>query len=295
MGNLGIVHVHVIGCVLAIGAATAAADSVCNKGYRDTSAAERATMVRILDAVRPALPAAPQGWVIVNDDPPSVPGSLCMDYERKPWSYGYSRTYRRTDKNDEIDRATRAAADLMQADMVKKQPRLDAIMARNQALSKQQVALIEKGQMERALALNEQLASLQDEYRKVADEGDARQRGEAMMIEAMRDIEFSVSVRVNPWGESPAAADTTTVTVTGNPVAAYRWNSRREDSRQGGAVVVYGRWRATASGSLGLVAHGHVPANAVHGISVHVDADEERLDSVIAAIDFNALERLLPP
>jgi hypothetical protein len=111
----------------------------------------------------------------------------------------------------------------------------------------------------------------------------------------MRDIEFSVSVHVNPWGESPAAADTTAITVAGKPVAAYRWNGRHEGSRQGGARVVYGQWRTTASGSLGLVARGHVPANAVHGLSVHVDADEERLSSVIEAIDFSALQRLVPP
>lgn len=115
------------------------------------------------------------------------------------------------------------------------------------------------------------------------------------MNEAMRDIEFSVSVRVNRWGESPAAADTTPVTVPGKPVAAYRWNSRREGSRQGGALVVYGLWRPTASGGLGLVARGHVPVNAVHGLSVHVDADEDRLTSVIEAIDFGALEKLVPP
>lgn len=295
MGKLRIVQLHAIGCVLALGAATAAADSPCNKGYRDTSAAERATMMRILEAVRPAVPPAPQGWVVVNDDPPSVPGSLCMDYERKPWSYGYSRTYRRTDKNDEIDRVTRAAADLMQADMAKKQPRLDAIMARSEALTKQQIALIQKGEMEKAVAFNEQLAALQEEYRKIADEGDARQRGEAMMNEAMRDIEFSVSVRVNSWGESPAAADTTPITVAGKPVAAYRFDSRREDSRQGGALVVYGQWRTTSGGGLGLVARGHVPANAVHGMSIHVDADEERLASVVEAIDFGALAKLVPP
>lgn len=295
MGKLRIVRLHAIGCMLALGAATAAADSPCNKGYRDTSAAERATMMRILEAVRPALPPAPQGWVVVNDEPPSVPQSLCMDYERKPWSYDYSRTYRTSDKNDEIDAATRAAAGLMQADMTKKQPRLDAIMAKSEALTKQQIALIQKGDMNKAVAFNEQLAALQEEYRRVADEGDAQARGEAMMNEAMRDIEFSVSVRVNPWGESPADADTTPITVAGRPVAAYRWNSRREGSRQGGVLVVYGQWRTTASGGLGLVARGHVPANAVHGLSVRVDADEDRLTSVIEAIDFGALEKLVPP
>lgn len=294
MGHLRIILSRALGCVLAFSAATAGADAPCDRGYRDTSAAERATMMRILECVRHTLPPAPQGWMIVNDDPPSVTTSLCMDYERKPWSYGYGLTYRRTDKQPEIDAATRAAADLMQADFAKKKPRLDVLMARTEALSKQQVAFMEKGQMDKALALNEQMAALQEEYKKVADEGDAQARSEAMMNEAMRDIEFSVSVRVNPWGASPAGADTAAITVTGNPVTAYRWNSRSEGSWQGGAQVVYGQWRPTSNGSLGLVARGHVPANAVHAISVNVDADQDRLASVIKAIDFAALVALVP-
>jgi hypothetical protein len=287
----------VLALLLAAAAHPAAGDSVCYAGYRDTSAAERATMTRILEAARRALPPAPAGWVVVNDDPPSVPHNLCMDFERKPWSYGYSRTFRRADadKQAEVETGTRAAADIMQADMAKKQPRLDALRAKSEVLIKQQVAFMQKGDMPKALALNEQMAVLQEETRKVMDEGDAQQRAEAIMKEAMRDIEIGISVRVNPTAESPAGDDSTAITVAGSPQAAYRWDSRDAGSYQGGALVLYGQWRTLSHGGRGLVVRSHVPANFAHGIAVSVHADEKRLASVIESIDFGALAGLVAP
>lgn len=297
MNNARVASGSVFLCLLALSAHEAAADSVCYAGTRDTTASERANMMRILEAARQALPSAPQGWVIVNDDPPSVPQNLCMDFERKPWSYGYSRTYRRADadKQAEIDKGTREAADIMKADQAKKQPRLDSIMAKSEALTKRQIAMVEKGDFNGATALNEQMAALQEEYRKVADEGDAQERSMAIMKEAMRDIEINVSVRVNSWGESPAGDDSTAINVAGSPQAAYRWDSRNADSHQGGATVLYGQWRTLSHGGQQLVARSHVPANFAHGIAVSVDADEERLASVIESIDFAALAALVAP
>jgi len=298
MVNMRQVWIFAALCTAALCISVAGADAPCYAGIRDTSAAERATMTRVLEAVRRALPPAPPGWQIVNDDPPRVPSSLCKDFERKPWAYDYSLAYRRTAdaaKAAEIDAANRAAGELIRADMARKQPLLDAILAKNEALSKRQIAHVEKGEMDKAVALNEQMAVLQEEYRKVSEEGDAQARAVAMINEASRDIDFGVSVQVNPWGATPAGADTAAITVAGNPVAAYRWNSRNEGSWQGGAVVVYGMWRTMSNGGLGLVARGHVPANAVHGITVQINADEDRLASVIGAVDFAALAGLVPP
>lgn len=284
-------------CLLALVAQGAAADSVCYAGTRDTTASERANMMRILEAARQALPPAPAGWVIVNDDAPSVPQNLCMDFERKPWSYGYSRTFRRADpvKQAEMEAGTRAAAEIMKADMASKQPRLDALQARSEVLVKQQIAFMEKGDMPGALALNEQMAELQEQGKTIMEEGDAEERMQAIMKEAMRDIEINVSVRVNSWGESPAGDDSTAINVAGSPQAAYRWDSRNADSHQGGAVVLYGQWRTLSHGGQQLVARSHVPANFAHGIAVSVDADEQRLASVIESIDFAALARLVAP
>jgi hypothetical protein len=287
----------VLALLLAAAAHPAAGDSVCYAGYRDTSAAERATMTRILEAARRALPPAPAGWVVVNDDPPSVPQSLCMDFERKPWPYDYSRTFRRADadKQAAIDAGTRAAADIMKADMARKQPRLDALQAKSEVLVKQQVAFIEKGDMPRALALNEQMAVLQEQAKAIMEEGDAEERMQAIMKETMRDIEIGISVRVNPAAESPAGDDSTAITVAGSPQAAYRWDSRDAGSHQGGAMVLYGQWRTLSHGGRGLVVRSHVPANFAHGIAVSVHADEKRLASVIESIDFGALAGLVAP
>jgi hypothetical protein len=281
--------------VLALGTCAARADAPCNRGYRDTTVAERATMTRILESVRRALPPAPEGWVIINDDPPTVPANLCMDFERTPWPYQYSLTYRRTDKQAEMDAGTRAAAEIMKADLEKKQPRLDAIQAKSMALVKQQVALMEKGDMPRALALNEQMAVLQEQAKAIMEEGDAEERMQAIMKETMRDIEIGISVRVNPAAESPAGDDSTAITVAGSPQAAYRWDSRDAGSHQGGAMVLYGQWRTLSHGGRGLVVRSHVPANFAHGIAVSVHADEKRLASVIESIDFGALAGLVAP
>jgi hypothetical protein len=281
--------------VLALGTCAARADAPCNRGYRDTTVAERATMTRILESVRRALPPAPEGWVIINDDPPTVPANLCMDFERTPWPYQYSLTYRRTDKQAEMDAGTRAAAEIMKADLEKKQPRLDAIQAKSMALVKQQVALMEKGDMPRALALNEQMAVLQEEGRRIMEEGDAEERSGAIMKEAWRDIEIGVSVQVNPGSESPAGTDSTAITVAGSPAAAHRWNSRDAGSYQGGATVLFGQWRTMSHGGRRLVVRSHVPANFPHGISVRVNADEKRLQSVLGSIDFAALAGLVAP
>lgn len=278
-------------------ACPAAGDAVCNAGLRDTTAAERATMMRILNAAREALPPAPAGWAIVNDDPPSVPRSLCMDFERKPWPYDYSRTFRRADadKQAAIEAGTRAAADIMKADMASKQPRLDALQARTTVLVKQQVAFMEKGDMNRALALNEQMAALQEQAKVIMEEGDAQQRSEAIMKETMRDIEIGISVRVNPAGESPVGDGSVAINVAGNPAAAHRWDSRDEGSFQGGALVLFGPWRTLSNGGRRHAVRGDVPANFVHAITVSVHADEKRLSSVIESIDFGALAELVAP
>ncbi|MEX1994518.1 MAG: hypothetical protein WD929_07645 [Steroidobacteraceae bacterium] len=278
-------------------ATPAMGDGPCDKGFRDTTAAERASMTRILEAARQALPAAPAGWVLVNDDPPSVPQSLCMDSERRPWPYSYSRTFRRADnqKQAEIEAGTRAAADIMRADIAKKQPRLDALQAKSEVLVKLQVAFMEKGDMTRALELNEQMAVLQEEARRIMEEGDAEERSAAIMKEMMRDIEIGISVQVNPGGESPAGDDATAIAVDGSPAMAYRWDSRDDDSHQGGAVVLFGQWRETGNGGRRHAVRGNVPANFAHGVAVRVHADERRLESVIETIDFGALAELVAP
>ena len=71
----------------------ALADAPCNKGYRDTTAAERARITAALQAAKSALPPAPEGWQLRGGDDISVTTSICQDGEAVPWDYSLSRSY----------------------------------------------------------------------------------------------------------------------------------------------------------------------------------------------------------
>ena len=58
----------VLAVAASFGAGWALADSVCEKGMRDTAPADRATATHVLETIRDALPAAPQGWQIVGNE-----------------------------------------------------------------------------------------------------------------------------------------------------------------------------------------------------------------------------------
>lgn len=92
-----------------LAAQTVRADGICEKGYRDTMDAERASMSAILEVLRNALPAAPEGWVILGDDQYAPPRSICMD--ATIWTYGHTRYYQRVDDQAEQEAMIQAAAD----------------------------------------------------------------------------------------------------------------------------------------------------------------------------------------
>src|SRR5262245_23534619 len=92
-------------CLLAISlaASSAFADGVCEKGFRDTTESERATMTRVLEAIKAALPQPPEGWVIGGYEDIDVVGNICMDAEATPWAYDYTRIYNRVDDAEQRD------------------------------------------------------------------------------------------------------------------------------------------------------------------------------------------------
>ena len=102
-------------------------------------------MTAVLQAAKKALPPAPTGWVIVGDDQISVTTGLCRDYEAAPWSYHFNRTYQRVDDQEARNKIIADAAAASQAALKQKQPRLDAAMARSNAIVKKQVALMREG------------------------------------------------------------------------------------------------------------------------------------------------------
>ena len=160
--------------VLMGAASIACGDEACDKGFRDSTAAERATMTAVLQTARKALPPAPTGWVILGDDQISVTKSLCRDYEGAPWIYSFGRSYQRVDDQEARNKIIADAGAASQAALAQKQPRLDAAMAKMDKIVAKQVALIEKDDTAGAAALNDEVASAQAEYKKIMDEGDSR-------------------------------------------------------------------------------------------------------------------------
>jgi hypothetical protein len=271
-----------------LGASSARGDGVCEKGYRDTTAAERATITSVLEAVKAALPPAPQGWIIVGDDQVSVPTNICRDAELNPWNYHFTRYYQQVDDQEADAQIIKAAAERSQADMAQKQPRLDALMTRMQAITEQQVALFQKGDYTGAAAMDEKLALVQAEYRKVVDEGDVAEQNEAAFREASRDQTMNIIVTVNPRTEG-RREDARAFKPPAGAVSAFRWSGTRGDVKEDSALVLIGLWKPAASGSSGLVPRANVAASAAHSISVLIVADAGRITPTVDAIDFTSL------
>jgi len=278
--------------VAVLGASSARGDGVCEKGYRDTTAAERTTITSVLEAVKQALPPAPQGWVILGDDQVSVPTSICRDAELSPWNYGFTRYYQQVDDQEADAALVKAAAERSQADLAQKQPRLDALMARMQAISEQQAALAQKGDIEGAAAMNEQVATVQAQYQKVIDEGSVAAQNEAAFAEASRDQTMDISVTVNPR-TAGQRDDAKAFKPPAGTVSALRWSGTRGSVKEDSARILIGQWQPAESGSTALVPRTNVAASAAHAIAVLVVADAGRITPTIDAIDFGSLANIV--
>lgn len=278
-------------CALAAiaGASTAHADAECVKGFRDTTAAERAAVTTALETVKKALPAAPEGWQIVGDDKVSVPTTLCRDFEQLPWRYGFSRTYSNATGHESRERAAKDAAARAAAEQQKNQARLDALSKRMNDVMQRQMALNQKGDYAGAENLEPERAKAEKEYQALTDE--IYRPTTAAVAQAFRDIEMGVSARVNElvtWqagmqkAPAPAGAH-----------SAYRWTTASEGVRTGHALVLFGQWESRADGGGPKAARrGGAPVTAVHALSVSVYADESRLTAMLNAIDFASLAKV---
>lgn len=276
---------------LIVGASSARADGVCEKGFRDTTSAERATMTAVLEAAKKALPTAAEGWVIPGDDQVSVPTNICRDYELEPWRYQFTRYYQRVDDQEARDQAIKVAAANMQADMAWKQPRLDALMAKMQVLADEQIAAAQKGDYARVEAVNQQLAAVQADYQKVADEGNTAAQNSAIFEEVSRDREMSISVEVNSRVESPGSG-ASNLRLPAGARYAFRWSATRGDVKEDHALILLGSWKPAAGGGLQLAPRADLAPAAAHGISISVVADANRLAPTVDRIAFG---NLAPP
>lgn len=268
------------------------ADGVCNAGYRDTTAAERATMTSVLEAAKHALPPAPAGWVIVGEEQVSVPSSMCRDYERDPWNYQYTRYYQQVGDQDARDKIMADVSAANAAELKLKQPRLDAAMARVDKLTKAFTALAQKGDTEHAAAAYTELTNAQADYGKILKEGDSEQRMAAAEEKYNRDHVMNITVQINAGGEA-AGTSAKSLPLPVGARAALHWLTGGRDPHEDRALILVGQWTPGTEGHWHPVRRAGVAPHAAHVISITVEADSERLAATVAAIDCKSLAAAL--
>jgi len=261
-----------------LAATTADADGVCEQGFRETTAEERATVVRVLEAVKATLPAAPAGWIVGGYEQVGAPESICRDGESVPWSYAVSRTYNRTDNLAERDAALAEQGAALRAEMAARQPALDAAMARMQALGAELGNAAQSGDQAKIDALNAELEKLQKELEQTLNEGDTEAQV-AAVARTMRDVEMSIAVRVNPGAVSREGREP--MPAPAGSQEAFRWQTTTDELATAHALVVVKGERANAP-----------PADA-RTIAFDVTADPARIDALVGGIDFAAAAKLV--
>ena len=273
-----------------IGWSQACADAECVKGYHDMTPEETATMTAVLESARAAVPAPPSGWInTLNDDSVSPPTSVCLDFS--PWTYSYGRNYTHAEGADDRQAVLNSAGQDYKAIMAERQPRLDALQAQMNELSQQYGEAATSGDYARLEVLQAEMERLNAESEQVMNEGDPMGAYEAATASQYLDLEMSVSVRVNPWSESPMDG-AQPIEVSG-ATSAWQWESG-DDGQNGNALVLFGAWGPAPSG-YGLVPVG-IPGAAPErpqAISVMIFAYRDRLPSMIEATDFGAIAALV--
>jgi hypothetical protein len=270
----------------------AVADSVCNAGYRDTTPAERAKMKSVMETIRGAMPAPATGWVIGGDESLSIPQSLCQDYARIPLDYGFSRLYRNAAGAEQQMKTFNDAAAIQAEAYKKKQPRLEAIQAQLEATVAKQVPFFQKGDVAGAQKYDAEIARLQAEYQRVADEGNDPAALEAAAKQANRDSELTIAVRINPMTVStpPQAKPTARPAGAGS---AYRWHVEDESQSNDHALYYFGTWFKRPDGTLQPMPRQGAPFSAAHGLTIEVIGDPERVTKTLAVIDFAKVAAVL--
>lgn len=294
MQSTGILAASALIVTAFIGASIARADGVCNNGMRDSTPAERATMTAVLTAAKKALPSAPAGWQIVSGEETHGSNNICRDRELYLWSYEFTRSYRRVDGYETRNKAMEEAAAYSAAEAAKKQPRLDAIMAKMTKVNEQRVALLQKKDYAGADKIGAEIVKLEAEYHKVADEGDSAARIAAAGKIMATDIEMSISVRVNQ-GLASQDSGARNVALPPGTFAGARWDEvgDPENPDQGHALVLLGQWTRKPDGRWQQVPRPNTSPTAAHTIAVTVLADPARIDPTLKAIDFKSLSAAL--
>ena len=269
----------------ALGTSTAHGDAVCVQGFRDTTAAERQTMLGVMEAAKAALPDAPAGWIIGGYEELSPIGSICKDGENTPWAYSFSRTFNRTDDQAARDQALADAGDKARAAQAARQPRTDALMARMQTLSAELSTAAQKGDQARVDALNREMEGISKEFDAMAAEDQPMIADVAKAT--MGDRTMSIAIAVNPGVVSNSKMQKAAAPAGAH--SAYRWSTSADGVKEGHAVVLLGAWQPRAEGGVASQRRGTSSSSAAHAVAVTVQADPARLDSLLDSIDFGAI------
>lgn len=266
-------------------AQAALADAPCNAGYRDTTPAERTKMTSVLETVRSAMPAPPAGWVIGGDEAISVPQSMCQDYAKVPLDYSFTRYYRNVGDAEERQKPLMDQAMIEAEAYKKKLPRLEAIQAKMEKLVAQQVALVQKGDLAGAEKYSTEIAKLQEEYQKVADEGSDPAAMDAIAKESFRDMEMTISVRVNPM-TAVTPAEAKPIAPPAGAKSAFRWHVEDEKQSVDHVRYYFGTWFKRPDGSFQPSVRQGAPFSAAHGFTLEITGDPGRVTQTISALDF---------
>lgn len=269
-------------------------DAVCNAGFRDATAAERAQMTNVLKAAQSALPPTPEGWIIAEDTSHelSVPTRICRDGESRPWSYGLSRTFRQTANAEARQETITDQAARQKAAMQERQPRLNALQAKLQTINQQQVALIQKGDYAGAEKLQPQAAATEKEYNKLLNEVYDPSAMATAAKEHDKDLEMSIRVSVNPGIEN-AGPGATALTLPASGKFAQRWHVEDESQSTDQALYLFGTWRQRSAGSWNSMAREGLAPTGAHAIAVHVSGDPARVTKTLPTIAFAKVAALV--
>jgi hypothetical protein len=272
-------------------APSAYADAVCEKGYRETTAAERQTMTSTLEAVRASLPQPPDGWILGGYEEFSAPQSTCSDYDDTPWAYNFTRIFNRVDDAEQREQALAAESAKLQATMAAKQPRMETLMAKMGELGAALGAAVQKGDQARVDALSREIEQVQAEFERVANEGTSEAQFDAIGAIQMQDRTIEIAIAVNP--PSVGRSDLRSTAAPSAAHSAFRGETTDGGVTSGHVLVLLGGWRPREDGVLESVKHGSTSSAAAHAIAVNVTADPARLDTVLSTIDFDDLAALL--
>jgi hypothetical protein len=267
------------------------ADSVCEKGHRDTTEAEQRTMTGVMEAAKAALPLAPEGWVIGGYEELSPIASICMDGESVPWGYRFSRTFNRTDDAAAREQALADVGARLRARQEELRPRQEALMAKMSALGGELGTAVQRGDQARVAALQVEIEKVTAEFEALAEEADDPAAIEAVARASAEDVTMSIAVDFNAITFVPAAEQRAAPPAGAH--SAYRWTTEDTGVGTAHAVFLFGAWQPRAEGGVSATRRGNASSAAAHNFIVTVEADPGRIDSLLGSIDFSALAATL--